>query len=234
MFSKPDFCEKYLAINQDSKERWNHFFEEQSANRFGSLPLHLELIPLHDQKIFSKFSDVEKNSLFWGFIQINAEALVLLEQLLVAGMRHGGKFKNLSTKSASEKFAGEELLHSRVFRRFLRTGQHFFWPQGSLILHGFSIRKKIMLYLAKHHTAAILLPGAKSETYSLCYSKFLKKVYCDASKLDWVEINRLHALDEASHVPFDYELFHEEMRSMSFYEKCINILASSVFFVCLQ
>jgi predicted metal-dependent hydrolase len=131
----------------------------------------------------------------------------------------------------------EEYLHLRGFRKFLRSVPEIEWPRHSYILKNGRFFRRILLALVRWQPLAILLPAAKLEIFSLCLSQaLLKNRVPQKSKLavGWARLNRLHSIDEAHHIPFDFDLLLEQHKGLNFWRRAQLHTATLLFILVFQ
>jgi predicted metal-dependent hydrolase len=182
----------------------------------------------------NKFSAHESDKLYWHFTRLNAEAQVLLEQFFIVALRaFCESTKDLDLRRAARKLMREELVHSRAYKTFLFREKEFGWPSKHILLRRPLFTKKWMSALIRHQPLALILTAAKFETYSLFYSRYLSELY-GRSANSWVELNRLHVVDEVHHVTFDYEFYADQVGAMPFWKRALVAVQSSLFFLGMQ
>lgn len=142
------------------------------------------------------------------FIKLNAEALIVLEQALLVGMRSFGPARTRQEERASAtKLAWEEYYHTRAFRTFLAREKSLCWRDDSLFLFRNRRCRRWLAFLARRAPLALCIPGAKIEAFSLHYSQHVKEAFGGWEANSWAKIQHLHMLDEAQHVPVQFALY---------------------------
>jgi len=93
---------------------------------------------------------------------------------------------------------------------------------------------KMTTTLIKLSPVCVLISAAKHESYSLVYSKLLRKAFGGWSDNAWSHVNYLHLLDEVQHVPFQLEVYEEATNNMGPFQMIKAIVATLAFFVLMQ
>ena len=169
------------------------------------------LIPYVGTRYFEHLTEKKKQILFDGFIQMTAEAFIIFEQmLLTANRRIQSTYPQDARTQALKAFALEEFYHLKAFRYFLNSTRTGFWPKP-LVSRNSKKLKNFYAWLIHFEPLCILLPGAKTEIFSLQYTKLLLRAY-GKEKSSWTELNLKHSIDEVHHVGFDLEFFNSIIR----------------------
>lgn len=198
-----DYAASYLQKQTDSLDKWKSFIAD--------LPKQFEPLEYREdfpqpKSLFAqwRWSQNEVELFFTLFSQFNCEALVVFEQSLIYAFRKTKPdFPSKIEALAFRHFVREEFYHTKAFRRYLHLEKKMQFPQSSLVLHSCHRLKNAFAWVLCREPLAIIIPGAKSETYSLFYSKLLDKVFA-TSPNSFRKLNSLHSLDEVHHVGFDY------------------------------
>jgi len=196
-------------ISANYPSHWRSYFQEN----WGPESFSDESIPFHGTRMWKKLSSEQKENLCQGFIQINAEVIIHLEQgLLMAtrSLKQRGHFIDVSLK----EFINDEILHINAFRDYLHKSKNLDWPQKSLLLFRRDKYRRFCAWLYKWEPLCVFLPGAKSEIYAVQYHVALKAQE-NESKTRWSSLVHSHALDEASHISKDFDLLREELKKMN-------------------
>lgn len=200
-----DYAASYLEKQNKFLGKWTQFFQADLCESFKPLeytdkiPSPLEAMPE------AHWNEEEKRHFFYLFAQFNCEALILFEQcLMYASRKLGTSLPNALEKEAILHFAREEFIHTKAFRHYLRREQVYQFPQRSLVVHRCHRLKNLFAWLLKQDPMAIVIPGAKSETYSLFYSKLFERQFGRDGNT-FTKLNVLHSEDEVAHVQFDYQ-----------------------------
>ena len=165
-----DYAVSYLQKQKNYLNKWKQFFETDLGLDFKTLQYDRDFpSPVNE---LSEFSDSEKRHFYCCFSQFNCEALIVFEQCFMFASRI--LMRTLSEndeKRALHHFHKEEFIHTKAFRSYLRTEKTYLFPEKSLVVHRYHLLKNIFAWILKREPLAIIIPGAKSETYSLFYSK---------------------------------------------------------------
>lgn len=167
-----------------------------------------ELTPLFGTSEYEMLTPKQRHRLFFEYLKLVGEALVLFEQILVYGVRALEKdFKNISPEASAslKQFAFEELYHSQAFRHFLHSNVVFNWDQKKIYADSRKLKNAIA-WIVKKTPACVFLPGAKLEAFTLSYYRMIKKYYPDNRQNSWVHLNHIHQVDEAFHLPLEFDL----------------------------
>lgn len=209
--------QKFIENNQDSHQRWVEFRQSQYPSVYAE-PMVAEMTPFSGMDEFAQLSQKTKLDLYHAFMQFNGEALVLLELILCEGMKSVVRDAAHPTlAAAAKKLIVEEVDHTKAFLRFLKNDCPQF-PQKSYVLRDNKLFKNSFLWIARNHPLALALPGAKIETYVIFYGKALLKAFQKRPN-DWSKLNELHLLDEVHHIGYEFDLYAEEMASLSWVKK---------------
>lgn len=190
----------------DFRVKWNNYYLLPSA--FGIENYIEQLTPLSNLPEFKSFTELEKQRFFIEYLKLVSESLIFFEQILVLGawdlLKKNDKLLN-ETKAALKQFAVEELFHSQAFRHFLHIHPDFNWNQCKIYSDAKIIRKFIVRII-HFAPAAVFIPGAKLEAFTLCYYKMIKNFYPKQQENSWIHLNQLHQIDEAHHVALEFDL----------------------------
>lgn len=186
------FSQTFCRTNQDFEGKWDDIFSRkkfkiQSENISDDFFPNLEC--LKDKKV--------KESFYLAFIIMIAECQITFEQSLLLTK----KLRLDDTLSRGiYKFQREELAHSLAYRHFLNHCSKLEWEKNALLLGRSRLIRKMIYFWVKKYPKSLYLVGAKSEIFSLCYSKFIDK-HLPVDD-DWRLINKYHFEDELHHIPF--------------------------------
>ncbi|MBY0517833.1 MAG: diiron oxygenase [Bacteriovoracaceae bacterium] len=172
--------------------------------------------PFFNTSVWDSLSDEQKRELAWGFVQLNAEVIIHLEQGLLLSSKVLEK-RGLKLDQGMKEFISDEILHIDEFRKFLSEESKGCWPETSFFLHQKSWSRKFCAWLYRWEPLAVFLPGAKSEIYAVQYHVALSK----NSKIEnrWASLVKHHAIDEASHIAKDFELLRDEIQKMTLIQR---------------
>jgi hypothetical protein len=196
----------YLHHQENFRDKWREF--QSSDMKFDSSHFIPELTPLYGSDVYDALSTEEKHRIFFEYLKLVGEALVLFEQILVYGVRALEKdFKNISPEASAslKQFAFEELYHSQGFRHFLHANPVFNWDKNKIYADSRRL-KNIIAFIIKKAPACVFLPGAKLEAFTLSYYRMIKKYYPDNRQNSWIHLNHIHQIDEAFHLPLEFDL----------------------------
>jgi hypothetical protein len=200
----------YIGHQKDFRLKWLEYFS--MSENYNSSHFVDELTPLYGTSEYLTLTINEKERFHREYIKLIAEALVFFEQILEYGAWKLIK-KNLINdpllKSALNQFAKEELFHSQGFRHFLSIHKDFEWDKNKIYADS-KVMRKVICTIINWSPAAVFLPGAKLEAFTLSYYKMIKKHYPNSKDNSWVHLNYIHQLDEAFHLPLEFEL-HDSM-----------------------
>jgi hypothetical protein len=169
------------------------------------------LTPFHGTRAFQKLTASQKYRLFWGFVQINAEVIIHLEQTLLLSHR-GFHCHEKRTEQALSSFIADERLHIQLFRDYLHDCAGLNWPAESLLLHRRAWFREACMWLYRFEPLAPFLPAAKSEIYAIQYFHTIKAHLPQDQR--WAQLIRLHAQDEAAHITVDFAILEEQLSGM--------------------
>ena len=229
-----DYAAAYLKKQNNSAKKWYDFFREHLKNEFKTL----EYVPT----TFTPFtalpnlawSESELQRLYYYFAQINSECLIIFEQCFMLSSR---KMNHVDLvphkKEAITLFAREEFLHTQAFRRYMKRESFYHWPQESLIVHSCHRLKNTLAWILKKEPYAIVIPGAKAETYTLFYSKYLQTIF-GANENTYTYLNAIHSIDEITHVQFDYPFVEEEAQRRGFLGQMKLVFYTLLVIACVQ
>jgi hypothetical protein len=196
----------YLHHQENFRDKWRFF--QASELKFSKEHFVPELTPLFGTEEFNKLSLDKRQKLFFEYTKLVAEALILFEQILVYGVWHlksETKYLDQEALSSLNQFAKEELYHSQGFRHFLHSREVFDW-QNKKIYAASGKLKNTIAFIIKKAPACIFLPGAKLEAFTLSYYRMIKKYYPDNNENSWIHLNYIHQIDEAFHLPLEFDL----------------------------
>jgi hypothetical protein len=214
------------AAHPDAIARWDAFSREPHR----PLPDEVKdaLVPLHGTPEFVELSEAEKRRLYLYFIQWVAEFLIVLEGLLAIA------FRKLPGNAKAARILGEEFLHGRAFRRFLRNEKVLGYPARRVFLKRQPLAQRVLTAIFRRFPLAMAIPGAKIEAFSISYSKLLKNAMGDPQACTWSKLNWLHLMDEALHVPHEFELYNEEFDRHGWSGRLGTVAGTWIFFAFLQ
>lgn len=212
------------ATNLPNYPSWTYYYETPWTPETFSP----EATPYFGTNLWPTLTDDQKTALTWGFIQINAEVIIHLEQgLLIASreMRRRGVVIDEGLKT----FIDDEIVHIDAFRDYLVKGSEGAWPENSLLLYKQDRYRKFCAWLYRWEPLCVFLPGAKSEIYAVQYHVAVRAQEKHRSS-KWAELVHLHAIDEASHITKDFEVLRTALASMSLARRLKLCLAT---FLCV-
>lgn len=209
----------YLKKQEHSLEKWDRFLNEDLRNSFVPLSFSEDFpSPVEDLGLKS-WTPADKRQFYYLFAQFNCEALVIFEQCFMYSSRVLRKqLSNSDEKQALMHFAREEFFHTRAFRRYLAAEAIYNFPQKSLLIHRSHRLKNVFAWILRHEPMAIIIPGAKSETYSLFFTKLLEKFFGKQGN-SLTHLNSLHSEDEVFHIQFDYNFADSTVEKRGFLGK---------------
>jgi len=223
----------FKQLSQSRDARFAHWSEHDAlSSTLGIEKRDDAFTPLSGMKIFNSFTESEKDSLFHGFNQLNAEIIINLEQLLLYADHRIQKLDD-SARSALDQFIAEELLHIKKFREHLKWKDGNSWRDRSLLIFQDSHIRKFYCLIIRFQPFSIFLPAAKSEIYSIQYANFLNKNK-GANAGRWASLLRHHAIDEAAHIGVDFELLKSRLQELNPFQVLALSLATLGFFFCTQ
>ncbi len=214
-----DYATSYLKKQENSFAKWTEFLQKDLQQDFRPLEYSDEIpSPLEDFPQ-DNWSEKEKTRFYYLFAQFNCEALIIFEQCFMYATRKLVRtLPNPLERTALRHFAREEFIHTKAFRAYLRKEIVFHFPQKALVIHGSPLLKNIFAWILRQEPLAIIIPGAKSETYSLFYSKLFEKLFGQEGNT-FTHLNALHSEDEVSHVQFDYNFVDSVLQRRSLFEQ---------------
>jgi hypothetical protein len=200
------FYSQYLNNQINFKAKWIEYYSLPPS--FNGENFREGLTPLNNDKEFLKLTIEQRKKFFLEYIKFIAEALVFFEQLLVFGSSKILKKKlNISeeTNQSLKQFLVEELYHSAGYRHFLHIHSDFDWKNKKIYADA-RVLRKLITAIVNFSPAAVFLPGAKLEAFTLSYHKMISKHYPNNRENSWSHLNQIHQLDEAYHLPLEFEL----------------------------
>jgi hypothetical protein len=221
----------YINRGREPINKWT----DLNFNDFASLKdevIPKELIPLFGSKHFAKLSIDEKETMYFEYIKFIAELILYLEYQFSSTFIEALQKENLSleTMMSSYHLVEEEAFHTEAYQKFLQVeqmDQHQFLMNNTIVL-------KATEALIRLSPASILIPAAKSEAFSVYYSRHLKKYYKEWNSNRWSYLNYLHLLDESHHVPFQIEIYNEIIANSSTLGRVRAFVGSMGFFLLMQ
>lgn len=203
----------HIHVTQFSTpEHWQEYYAQKWDN-----PTHPpESIPFFGTNIWNQLTADQRQALAAGFVQINAEVIIHLEQGLLLATREMRK-RGYQLDHGMHTFVSDEILHIDAFRDFLKHESLGEWPRNSLMLHQRSWSRRLCAMIYRWEPLGVFLPGAKSEVYAVQYLVALKKHLKAPTK--WGALVRHHAVDEASHIAKDFELLRDALAQLSLRRK---------------
>ena len=171
-----------------------------------------EATPFHRTSLWHSLSEDERTQLAWGFVQLNAEIIIHLEQTLLLATRELAR-RGHRLGPAMQEFVSDELLHINAFRDFLAETPELSWPKNSLFLQRARWVRRWSAWLYKYEPLSVFLPGAKSEIYAVQYHHTVKRLGGPRSR--WASLVHHHAIDEASHIEQDFVTLRNALASIS-------------------
>ncbi len=224
--------EPYLKFHKNYKDDWTKF-NSGLTNSMTEEDFRDQLTPLFGTEHYSSFSDEEKMSLFFHFIQFQAEVISFLERLLLVSFRSLREdVRGVKGCEGVLKFMGEELYHSLAFTQFLAHQNHLDYPNKKIVkLPKYLINS--LITVLKSAPLGVCLPAVKLEAYSIAYWEYMKPYY-DKDENDWVRLNWFHSVDEIKHVPIHFEFFRLLLNKTKKTGRVRTIFATFFFILCLQ
>ncbi len=189
-------------------EHWQEYY----AQKWDTLNHPPESIPFFGTNIWNQLTADQRQDLADGYVQINAEVIIHLEQGLLLATRQMRR-QGMKLDEGMQTFVSDEILHIDACREFLKNESGGAWPRNALMLHQRSWSRRICAMIYRWEPLGVFLPGAKSEVYAVQYHVALKKHLKTPSK--WGALVRHHAVDEAGHISKDFELLRDELSNMS-------------------
>ncbi|MGZ3790067.1 MAG: hypothetical protein ACXVLQ_16135 [Bacteriovorax sp.] len=220
----------YLHHQENFRDKWKEYQSEKMI--FGKANYVPELTPLNGTVDFDQLSVDKRHKLFFEYTKLVAEALILFEQILVYGVRHlyrESDSLDLEARLALHQLAVEELYHSQGFRHFLHSNEVFHWNEKKIYADSKRL-KNTLAFIVKKAPACVFLPGAKLEAFTLSYYRMIKKYYPDHSANSWIKINYIHQIDEAFHLPLEFDL-HDSLIQKAGHLKTV---IGAIFFVLIM
>ena len=196
-------------ISANYPSHWQNYYQEN----WGHESFCEEAIPFHGTSVWQHLSNEQKTKLSQGFIQINAEVIIHLEQGLLIASR-ALKRQGHVIDEGLKTFIDDEILHIDAFRDYLHKSTNGEWPKNSLLLYRRDYYRRFCAWLYNWEPLCVFLPGAKSEIYAVQYHVTVKAQEKD-KKTRWSSLVHYHALDEASHITKDFELLREKLQTMN-------------------
>ncbi len=228
--SRATIFSSYLHHQENFREKWNSYqLSREIFDRSFYVP---EITPLFGTQEFNQLSVDKRHKLFFEYIKLVSEAIVLFEQTLVYGvwsLKKEAKTLNTEAQSSLRQFAIEELYHSRGFKHFLDANPEFMWKEKKIYADSRRL-KNIIAFIIKKAPASVFLPGAKLEAFTLSYYRMIKKYYPESKQNSWVTLNHIHQIDEAFHLPLEFDL-HDSLIEKS---GALKTLIGTIFFVIIM
>lgn len=227
---------RYLKIQTDSIDKWRQFNAQLEQGSFFKSD-SLALAEFTKEMAASKFLNLnpeQQKKLAICFLKFGCEALMVFEQCFMYAHRVIRK-KNWDPeqKKAFDLFVKEEFYHTKAFRKYLISEALFDFPKQSTILRKSRWLKNTFAWILKREPFAIILPGAKSEVFSLYMTQYMEKFF-PAKNFTYSELHRIHSLDEAYHVAIDYELVQKYFENKTFLRKAKFIFFNYVLIFFIQ
>ncbi|WP_413289279.1 hypothetical protein [Bdellovibrio sp. HCB337] len=229
-----DYAASYLKRQEHSLDKWYVFMNENLRQNFQELTYEEGLTPFFGAEDWNDWTPDQRKKLFQRFCQFNAEALMAFEQcFMYASVQPATLIQDETERKAFFHFVREEFLHTKAFRCYLRAEKAFNFPQDSVFIHRCHRLKNNFAWILKREPFAIIIPGAKSEAYSLFYSKLLERVYKTKTN-SFTELNTLHSKDEVFHVQFDYNFVDSLVKNWSLWRQWRFIFYSFLMILNIQ
>jgi hypothetical protein len=190
-----------------------------------------ELVPFYGTAQLGKFSTTEKRALEQEFIKLNAELLIFLESLFSDTFKKAISKEPLSHKTlkAVEHLIDEEEAHSKAFWDFLKIegfDKNLILLNDKKLLNAFN-------QLVVWSPLCCLITGAKSESYSIGYAQHLRRLMpINANR--WSKLHHFHMIDEAHHVPFQFDVYEEALEQQSLLSEMKTFLCTFAFIILMQ
>lgn len=223
----------FLTSNTDSVTPWQEFLDGPIVT--SELEVQEQLTPLYGTDDYALLSDDARRSLYLGFVRIIGESIAFFESLLCSAWFLHRQKSDRERDLALKKFSREELYHSKAFRRFLNQRKELKMKpkqKKASMLYGQRSIRRLMFWIVKKCPLAIMIHGAKAETFTLYYSRKVMH-HLDASS-DWYRINKLHYLDEIHHVPIGYEVYDAYLEEVGFTGRIVTLGLSLLFTMLIQ
>lgn len=212
-----NYSERYLQSQTDSIAKWPDFLNKHSKSTFKGIECPDSFLK---QFMAMGFTRPESERIFIGMMQFFCEALVIFEEGLMFSQRllkSSPSWVELSQKTY-HLFCKEEFYHSKAFRHYLNLDQGMTYPSQSLVLRKARWLKNAMAWTIRKEPLSIILPGLKSETFSLYLHNYLKELFASQDNT-LMELHRLHYQDEAFHVSVIHELVQTYFLQKGFFRK---------------
>ncbi len=196
------------AVSTPLPSHWQRYYQSAWARE----EFLAEETPYFGTKLWVRLSERERQQLAVGFMQINAEVIIHLEQgLLVSAREMRRRGQKIDAELA--EFIHDEIVHIDVFRDYLQRSFQGRWREHSLLLFKRDRYRRFCAWLYRWEPLCVFLPGAKSELYAVQYHQALRQHGVSASS-QWGALVKLHAEDEASHIRKDFALLRDELSRM--------------------
>jgi len=198
----------YLEKQSNFRQKWKDYLKLNS--RFDLTDRLDELTPFHGTTEYKKLSNEKKNNLFLNHIRLMAEALIVLEQILLFGYYTNRHRPNYATQTFSKpftQFTVEELYHSMAFKHFLYSHSIFHQFPNPLITNCHWM-KNAFAFIVRHFPGALYICSPRLEALSLAYYTEIKQAYPNGAENNWLKLHQLHYEDEIYHIPLNYH-FHD-------------------------
>ena len=218
----------------DTISKWKTFrIRNHKSILAGSAPDRM--IPFNGMPVFATLSERSKRELFKGYLIMNAEAFLWLEQLLLLSFRRYLRASlEPSTQIELKKLLREEFYHTKAFRDFLRTEKELEWKNNSYMIFNRKHFRNTLAWLFKKFPLALSLPGAKLESYSIYYAQELKEIYGSWEANSLTALHKFHVEDELTHVPFQFDFYNEIFYKGIGGTRAGIFFATSFFFLIMQ
>ena len=226
----------FVVSNPDFVQRWELFSKTVAPALSGPAP---ELLtPFSGTEFFASLDEGTRRALYLGFVRMNAEAFIILEQVLLAGFGSLTRPASLRARSSAaqavRKLLVEELYHVAAFKKFLRDERQLAWPEKSVFLRSHHGLRNFLVWLARKAPFALALPAAKLESYTLYYAQTVRKAYGSWDANRWSKLHHLHSMDEGGHLPLQFDLYERAMGEMKALERVKTLIGTIVLFFVLQ
>jgi hypothetical protein len=225
------FAKKFTSRSEDTLAKWKALKPEFYQKRVAVAP---PLVPFYGTKIYATLSQQERTDLGELFLRFNAEALIIFEQFLLCASRSLiATAQDPKLARAIELFRREELAHITGFRRFLQGHFPGEYRNQDLVMGLSRGLKNAMAWVTLWEPLSFVIPGSKSETYSIYFARYLVKHAVDLTD-PWIIINQMHLLDEVHHVAFDFDFFDNRLMPASFLKRAKVVVATLMMIVLVQ